>query len=110
MKLLRLITLILFILQTLVLPVRGQELVQQELRIPAPGAGKKGLEALMIRPNEPGPHPLALINHGAPRDSADRQEDDAVADVAAGSRVRPARLDHGHRHASRIRRLRRQFR
>ena len=74
MKLLRLITLILFMLLTLILPVSGQELVQQELRIPAPGAGKKGLEALMIRPNEPGPHPLALINHGAPRDAADRRK------------------------------------
>ncbi len=74
MKLLRLITLILFMLLTLTLPVSGQELVQQELRIPAPGAGKKGLEALMIRPNEPGPHPLALINHGAPRDAADRRK------------------------------------
>lgn len=43
-----------------------QDLIEQELRIPAPGAGKKGLQALMVRPNEPGPHPLALINHGTP--------------------------------------------
>jgi X-Pro dipeptidyl-peptidase (S15 family) len=44
------------------------------LRIPAPGAGKKGLEAVIVRPNEPGPHPLALVNHGAPRGGRDRRK------------------------------------
>jgi len=50
----------------------GQELVEQQLRIPAPGAGKKGLQALMVRPADAGPHPLALVNHGAPRRGSDR--------------------------------------
>jgi dienelactone hydrolase len=64
----------LFLLQGLALPVRGQSLVEQGLRIPAPGAGKQGLEAVMVRPNEPGPHPLALVNHGAPRDNNERRK------------------------------------
>jgi dienelactone hydrolase len=63
--------LFLFALQATSL-VLAQELVEQELRIPAPGAGKKGLEALVVRPAEPGPHPLALVNHGAPRRGSDR--------------------------------------
>jgi len=54
--------------------VHGQGLIEQELRIPANWAGKKGLEALMVRPSDPGPHPLALINHGAPRNGGDRRK------------------------------------
>jgi hypothetical protein len=65
---------VLCLLQSLALMVRAQDLVERELRIPAPGAGKKGLEAFMVRPNEPGPHPLALINHGAPRAGSDRRK------------------------------------
>jgi dienelactone hydrolase len=60
-------------LQTCSRPVIAQHLVEQELRIPAAGAGEQGLQALMVRPDEPGPHPLALINHGAPRIKADHQ-------------------------------------
>jgi dienelactone hydrolase len=65
---------VLVVLVALALPVRGQDLVEQELRIPAPGAGKKGLEAVMVRPNEPGPHPLALVNHGTPRVGGNRRK------------------------------------
>ncbi len=46
---------------------RADSLVQQELRIPIHGAGSKGLSAVMVRPSEPGPHPLAVITHGTPR-------------------------------------------
>ena len=74
LRLMPLILLILFVLQVFALPVSGQDLIEQELRITAHGAGKKGLEALMVRPNEPGPHPLALINHGAPRAGSDRRK------------------------------------
>jgi dienelactone hydrolase len=63
-----------FVLLLLALPVCGQGLIQLKLRIPAPGAGSKGLEAVMIRPDEPGPHPLALVNHGAPREKADQRK------------------------------------
>lgn len=55
-------------------PAVAQHLVEQELRIPAPGAGDQGLEALMVRPDQLGPHPLALINHGAPRSLADHRK------------------------------------
>jgi dienelactone hydrolase len=65
---------IVFVLQALTPPATGQTLVEQQLRIPAPGAGKQGLEAVMVRPDEPGPHPLALINHGAPRAGSDRRK------------------------------------
>jgi dienelactone hydrolase len=50
----------------------AQDLVESALRIPTKGSGKKGLEAVMVRPNEPGPHPLAVISHGAPRDGSER--------------------------------------
>jgi len=70
----RLLTLLLFALQAIALSASGQDLIERELRIPAPDAGKKGLEAVMVRPNEPGPHPLALINHGAPRTASDRRK------------------------------------
>jgi dienelactone hydrolase len=49
----------------------AQSLIQTELRIPWAKAGSKGLAAVMIRPNEPGPHPLAVITHGRPRTSDD---------------------------------------
>jgi dienelactone hydrolase len=52
--------------------LRAQDLVEQELRIPMKEAGKKGLEAVMVRPNDGAAHPLALLNHGAPRDSGER--------------------------------------
>jgi dienelactone hydrolase len=42
------------------------------LRIPTHSAGKKGLEAVMLRPNDSAPHPLALITHGTPREPQDR--------------------------------------
>jgi dienelactone hydrolase len=51
---------------------RAQELVEEALRIPMKEAGKKGLEAVMVRPNDGAAHPLALLNHGAPRESSDR--------------------------------------
>lgn len=35
-----------------------------ELRIPMKAAGPRGLQALLVRPDEPGPHPLAIITHG----------------------------------------------
>ncbi len=48
--------------------------VEEELRIPYPAAGPNGLEALLVRPNEPGRYPLALISHGSPRSAAERPE------------------------------------
>lgn len=52
----------------------AQDLVENALRIPAKDAGKKGLEAVMVRPAEAGPHPLAVITHGTPRAAGERSE------------------------------------
>jgi dienelactone hydrolase len=51
---------------------QAQDLVEKAFRIPTKDAGKKGLEAVMVRPNEPGQHPLAVLTHGAPREPGDR--------------------------------------
>jgi dienelactone hydrolase len=51
---------------------RSQDLVEQPLRIPMPAAGKNGLEAVMIRPNDSVAHPLALLSHGTPREADQR--------------------------------------
>jgi dienelactone hydrolase len=53
-------------------PARAQDLVENAFRIPAKDAGKKGLEAVMVRPSESGPHPLAVLTHGTPREASDR--------------------------------------
>lgn len=47
--------------------------LEEEFRIPLPAAAPRGLEALLIRPSEPGRYPLVLLSHGAPRVPADRQ-------------------------------------
>ncbi len=52
----------------------GQSIIHQELRIPIHGAGSKGLAAVMVRPNEAGPHPLVVLTHGSPRNEADRPQ------------------------------------
>jgi dienelactone hydrolase len=46
--------------------------MREELRVPLPAAGPRGLEALLVRPSEPGRYPLALLSHGAPRSPAER--------------------------------------
>ncbi len=51
-------------------PVQGQpaeehaSFIVQTLRIPMKEASPNGLEALLVRPNEIGPFPLAVITHG----------------------------------------------
>jgi dienelactone hydrolase len=52
----------------------AQDIVITEFRIPTRDSGKKGLEAVMLRPNDNAPHPLALITHGTPRQPTDRAE------------------------------------
>jgi dienelactone hydrolase len=63
----RWITSIIVAVLTMTPLANADSLVQQELRIPIHGAGSKGLAAVMVRPDEPGPHPLAVITHGLPR-------------------------------------------
>jgi dienelactone hydrolase len=48
------------------------ELVREEMRIAMPAAGPRGLQALLVRTDEPGRHPLVLINHGSPRADSER--------------------------------------
>ena len=54
-------------------PIRAAELVQERLTIPAVVDGSRvELDALVMRPDDQRPHPLAVINHGSPRDVDDR--------------------------------------
>jgi dienelactone hydrolase len=50
-----------------------QEIFQvKELRIPMRQALPSGLEALLVVPNEPGRHPLAVLTHGTPATAEER--------------------------------------
>jgi dienelactone hydrolase len=56
---------------------QAQDILQEPLTIPAliagPGRSQSvDLDALVFRPNDRLPHPLAIINHGSPRNLADR--------------------------------------
>jgi dienelactone hydrolase len=53
---------------------RAQDIVITEMRLPTHSAGKKGLEAVMVRPNDGAPHPLALMTHGTPREAEEREK------------------------------------
>jgi dienelactone hydrolase len=55
-------------------PARADGVRWEALQIPAAISGSKtySLEALVVRPDDGEPHPLAVINHGSPRDAADR--------------------------------------
>jgi dienelactone hydrolase len=56
---------------TAAFPCAAAEFHQEEFRIPF-ASGSGSYEALLVRPDEPGQYPLALINHGSPRSAADR--------------------------------------
>jgi dienelactone hydrolase len=43
--------------------------LREELRVPMTAAGPQGLEAILVRPNDPGRYPLVLISHGAEPDA-----------------------------------------
>jgi dienelactone hydrolase len=47
------------------------EFIHEDIRVPMPEAGPRGLEGLLVHTDEPGRHPLVLINHGAPRAASD---------------------------------------
>lgn len=54
-------------------PLRAEGIRTDELQIPATISGATfKLEAIVVRPDDGKPHPLALINHGSPRDANDR--------------------------------------
>jgi dienelactone hydrolase len=53
--------------------LRAEGIRTDELQIPAVLSGATfKLEAIVVRPDDGGAHPLALINHGSPRDGNDR--------------------------------------
>ena len=53
-------------------PAWAQSYVLEQFRIPAPGAGPEGLEALLVRPAGTEPNPLAIITNGSPRADDER--------------------------------------
>lgn len=59
--------------------VHAQDILWQETSIPMQEAGTNGLESLLVWPNSPGKHPLALISHGSPRDAKQRQNMSALS-------------------------------
>ena len=70
----------LFLVLAAALPsgARAEGLLQEPVRVPATFAGLFGgrtvtLDGLVVRPDGPGPFPIAVINHGAPRDAARRE-------------------------------------
>jgi len=46
--------------------------IGENIRVPLPSAGSRSFEALLVRSNEPGCYPLALITHGSPRSPSER--------------------------------------
>ncbi|WP_243360059.1 dienelactone hydrolase family protein [Fundidesulfovibrio terrae] len=57
-------------------------LVMEETALPArfgPGQEPTPLEAVIVRPGEPGRHPLVVISHGSPRDKKDMPGMNAVS-------------------------------
>jgi dienelactone hydrolase len=55
-------------------PSAAEQYYREELRIPMPAAGPRGLEALLVRPPGPQAYPLALISHGTSRDAQARHD------------------------------------
>ncbi len=47
-------------------PSSAQTYREESLRIPFAAAGPRGLEALLVRPDDGRRYPLALISHGTP--------------------------------------------
>jgi dienelactone hydrolase len=56
-------------------PLRAEAIRWDAMQIPAVIAGATfRLEAIVVRPDDGEPHPLAVINHGSPRDADDRAQ------------------------------------
>lgn len=52
----------------------AEPFLEEGLRVALPVSGSTGLEALLVRPDQPGRYPLALITHGSPRSGAERPD------------------------------------
>ncbi|WP_042696217.1 CocE/NonD family hydrolase [Azospirillum sp. B506] len=57
-------------------PALAEGLTQAALSIPAhfPDGSTATLEAMLLRPDGPGPYPVAILSHGTPRDAAERAQ------------------------------------
>jgi dienelactone hydrolase len=53
---------------------QGARYVEREFRLPVPGSGSQGLDAMEVYVNTPGRHPLALITHGTSNSAEVRKE------------------------------------
>jgi dienelactone hydrolase len=51
----------------------AQTFKREELRVPAPGSGPRGLQVLLVKPDLPGRLPLVVISHGSPLKPEDRR-------------------------------------
>lgn len=55
------------------IPARAQSIEQEPVVVPATfGSTQALLEGMVVRPNGPGPYPVVIMNHGAPRDPKER--------------------------------------
>lgn len=70
----RRLALLLLVLLAPAMPAAAQDYLREELRVPMPGAGEQGLQALFIRPSAPGKYPLVVFSHGTPRDPVARRQ------------------------------------
>jgi dienelactone hydrolase len=59
---------------TTVAPSAATGIKTEHFFIPMADAGRRGLEALLVRPSAPGKYPLALISHGSPRKRSDERK------------------------------------
>jgi poly(3-hydroxybutyrate) depolymerase len=52
---------------------------REEFRLQMSGAGPRGLEAVIVRPSEPGRYPLVLLSHGSTSDESHRRDSTPLA-------------------------------
>ena len=53
----------------------AQQYRSEELRIPFAAAGPRGLQALLVRPDDGRRYPLAVMSHGTPRGGAEKRRE-----------------------------------
>jgi dienelactone hydrolase len=56
----------------------AQTFKREELRVPAPGAGRQGLQVILVKPDLPERLPLAIISHGSPQKPEHRRASRAL--------------------------------
>ncbi len=62
-------------------PACANSIIWKQIQIPMPEAGSQGLETLLVWPNTPAKHPVAILSHGSPRDTTKRPEMTAVSSL-----------------------------